>query len=140
MVEAIDGFDACPVSLNERFDQEAYLVLSKIETVLTAAANGMDIDLGNINQLKDIYVDFENLHGELKLLNGIIKQRLPEVKKVTSVVDTITSLFCNDEVTVHEFSVVQCSSSTTNLPSRPNERGVRGTNVFKSTSCKDILR
>ena len=62
----------------------------------------MDFALGNINQLKDIYavdVDFENLHGELKLLNGIIKQRLPEVKKVTSV-DTITSLFCNDEVTV----------------------------------------
>ena len=44
-------------------------------------------------------VDFENLHGELKLLNEIIKQRLPEVKKVKSV-DTITSLFCNDEVTV----------------------------------------
>ena len=101
-VQSVGAIDACLVSLNERFDQETFLVLSKIETVLIAAANGMDFDLGNINQLKDIYavdVDFENLHGELKLLNGIIKQRLPEVKKVTSV-DTITSLFCNDEVTV----------------------------------------
>ena len=101
-VQCVEAIDTCLVSLNERFDQEAFLVLSKIETVLIAAANGMDFDLGNINQLKDIYavdVDFENLHGELKLLNGIIKQRLPEVKKVTSV-DTITSLFCNDEVTV----------------------------------------
>ena len=61
-VQCLEAIDACLVSLNERFDQEAFLVLLKIETVLIAAANGMDFDLGNINQLKDIYavdVDFE---------------------------------------------------------------------------------
>ena len=85
-VQCVEAIDACLVSLNERFDQEAFLVLSKIETVLISAANDMDFDLENINQLKNIYavdVEFENLHGELKLLNGIIKQRLPKVKKVT---------------------------------------------------------
>ena len=32
-VQCVEAIDACLVSLNERFDQEAFLVLSKIETV-----------------------------------------------------------------------------------------------------------
>ena len=86
-VQCVEAIDACLVSLNKRFDQVAFLVLSKIETVLIAAANGMDFDLGNIYQLKDIYAmdpDFENLHGELKFFNGIIKQRLPESRNQES--------------------------------------------------------
>ena len=36
-VQCVEAIDACLVSLNERFDQEAFLVLSKIETLLIAA-------------------------------------------------------------------------------------------------------
>ena len=101
-VQYVEAIDTCLASLDERFDQEAFSVLSKIETVLIAAANGLDFDHRNIEKLKGLYrvdIDFEQLHGALKLLKGIIKQRLPEVKKVTSV-DTITSLFCSDEAMV----------------------------------------
>ncbi len=100
--QCVEAIDACLVALNERFDQKAFSVLSYIETVLIAAANSLDFDLRNLDELKHLYtadIDFEQLDGELKLLKGIIKQHLPEVKEVTSV-HTITSLLCNAEATV----------------------------------------
>ena len=41
-------------------------------------------------------LDFDQLKAELKLLDGMISQRLPEVKKVTSI-DTITPIFSTEE-------------------------------------------
>ena len=46
-VQCIEAIDTCLASLDEQFDQEAFSVLSKIETVLLAAANGLDFDHRN---------------------------------------------------------------------------------------------
>jgi hypothetical protein len=49
-----------------------------------------------VKRLYEDDLDFDQLKAELKLLEGIIFQRLPEVKKVTSI-DTITSIFSTEE-------------------------------------------
>ena len=84
-------------------------------------------------------IDFEQLDGGLKLLKGIIKQHVPEVKKVTSV-DTITSLFCSDEAMVQMNLVL---SNVLHLLQiyllAPMSAASWGMNIFKSTSCQDIF-
>lgn len=96
-VQCSEAIDVCLLAINERFDQQAFSVLSNVETALISAANGLDYDLNDVvTKLYKDDCDFEQLIIELNLLKGVINQRLPEVKKVTSI-DTITSLFCTDE-------------------------------------------
>jgi hypothetical protein len=84
-------------ALQERFDQEIYSVLMNIETVLINVANGHTFELNDaVKRLYEDDLDFDQLKAELKFLEGIISQRLPEVKKVTSI-DTITSTFSTEE-------------------------------------------
>jgi hypothetical protein len=84
-------------ALQERFDQEIYFVLMNIETVLINAANGHTFELNDaVKRLYEDDLDFDQLKAELKLLERIISQRLPEVKKVTSI-DTIISIFSTEE-------------------------------------------
>lgn len=93
----VEAIDACLASLQERFDQKTYSVLMNIETVLINAANGRKFELNDeVEHLYENDLDFDQLKAELKLLEGIISQRLPEVKKVTSI-DTITSIFSTEE-------------------------------------------
>ena len=76
-------------ALKERFDQEIYSVLMNIETVLINASNGCAFELNDaVKRLYKDDLDFDQLKAELMLLEGIISQRLPEVKTGTSV-DTI---------------------------------------------------
>jgi hypothetical protein len=76
-------------ALQEGFDQEIYSVLVNIETVLINAANGRTFELNDaVKRLYKDDLDFDHLNGELTLLEGIISQRFPEVKTVTSI-DTI---------------------------------------------------
>jgi hypothetical protein len=85
-------------ALQERFDQEIYSVLMNIETVLINAANGHTFQLNDaVKGLYEDDLDFDQLKAELKFLEGIISQRLPEVKKVTSIDNTITSTFSTEE-------------------------------------------
>ena len=87
----------CMAALRERFDQEIYSVLMNIETVLINAANGYTFELNDaVKRLYEDDLDFDQLKAELKFLERIISQRLPEVKKVTSI-DTITSIFSTEE-------------------------------------------
>lgn len=68
-----------------------------IETALINSANGEKFEFDDI--VKRLYkedLDFEQLEAQLKLLTGIISQRRPEVKKVTSI-NTIVSLFNPEE-------------------------------------------
>ncbi|CAB3984386.1 zinc finger MYM-type 1-like [Paramuricea clavata] len=95
--QCVEALDACMAALQERFDQEIYSVLMNIETVLINAANGHTFELNDaVKRLYEEDLDFDQLKAELKLLEGIISQRLPEVKKVTSI-DTITSIFSTEE-------------------------------------------
>ncbi|XP_064420758.1 52 kDa repressor of the inhibitor of the protein kinase-like [Latimeria chalumnae] len=89
-----EAIDACICELSRRFDQESYKILISIEDALINAANGKEFAFSD--KVRNIYsvsgdIDFEQLEAELKLLTGIIKQQLPEVKEVTSI-DTIVSL------------------------------------------------
>ncbi|XP_071843974.1 zinc finger MYM-type protein 1-like [Apostichopus japonicus] len=91
-VEHCGAIDVCISELGRRFQQTSYTVLVDIETALINSSNGHDF--GFSEQTKSLYkndVDFHCLQAELALLNGIIKQRLPLVKKVTSM-DTVVSL------------------------------------------------
>ena len=86
----------CLVGLNEWFHQEAFSVLSNVETALINVVNSLDFDFNNV--VKHIYkdnFDLEQLKIKLKLLKGIINHPLPEVK--VTLIDTITSLFSTDQ-------------------------------------------
>ena len=61
------------------------------------ASNGCAFELNDaVKRLYKDDLDFDQLNAELMLLEGIISQRLPEVKTVTSI-DTITSIFSTEE-------------------------------------------
>ena len=80
----VKAVDSCMAALKERFDQEIYS-----ETVLINASNGCAFELNDaVKRLYKDDLDFDQLKAELMLLEGIISQRLPEVKTVTSI-DTI---------------------------------------------------
>ena len=84
-------------ALKERLDQEIYSVLMNIEAVLINASNGCVFELNDaVKRLCKDDLDFDQLKAELMLLEGIISQRLPEVKMVTSI-DTTTSIFSTEE-------------------------------------------
>ena len=86
----VEAVDPCMTALKERFDQEIYSVLMNIEAVLINASNGCAFELNDaVKRLYKAVLDFDQLKAELMLLEGIISQRLPEVKTVTSI-DTIT--------------------------------------------------
>ena len=100
-------------ALEERFDQEIYSVLTNIETVLINAANGRPFELNEA--VKSLYkddLDFDQLNAELKILEGIISQRLPEVKTVTSI-DTITSIFSTEET--HSMQIIMAMTNVVRL-------------------------
>ena len=91
-----EAIDACILQLNERFNQEIYSVLMNIETALINSANGEKFKFDDIvKRLYKVDLDFE------QLLTGIISQRLPEVKNVTSI-NTIISLFNPEENTASQ--------------------------------------
>ena len=93
----VEAVDSCMAALKERFDEEIYSVLMNIETVLINASNGCAFELNDaVKRLYKDDLDFDQLKAELMLLEGIISQRLPEVKTVTSI-DTITSIFSTEE-------------------------------------------
>ena len=93
-------------ALQEGFDQEIYSVLVNIETVLINAANGRTFELNDaVKRLYKDDLDFDQLNGELTLLEGIISQRFPEVKTVTSI-DTITSVFSTEETDSSQYSQI----------------------------------
>ena len=59
-------------ALKERFDQEIYSVLMKIETVLINASNGCVFELNDaVKRLYKDDLDFDQLKAELMLLEGI---------------------------------------------------------------------
>ena len=84
------------VGVNEWFHQEAFSVLSNVETAPINAVNGLNVDFNNM--VKHLYkgnFDLEQLKTKLKLLKGIINHRLPEAK--VTLIETITSLFSTDQ-------------------------------------------
>jgi hypothetical protein len=104
--QTFETIDACMTALQEGFDQEIYSVLVNIETVLINAANGRTFELNDaVKRLYKDDLDFDQLNGELTLLEGIISQRFPEVKTVTSI-DTITSVFSTEETDSSQYSQI----------------------------------
>ena len=95
--EYVEAVDSCMAALKERFDQEIYSVLMNIEAVLINALNGCAFELNDaVKRLYKDDLDFDQLKAELMVLEGIISQRLPEVKTVT-LIDTMTSIFSTEE-------------------------------------------
>ena len=87
-------------AVQQCFDQETYSVLTNIETMLINAANGRTFELNDtVKRLYKDDLDFDQLSAELKLLEGIVLHRLPEVKMATSI-DTITSIFSTKEANI----------------------------------------
>ena len=84
-------FEACDLhigKLNDQFNQDFMAPLIAAEGVIIKSANGEDftVELSKINNSifgKDL--DFPKLNHQLAMLNDIIHQTLPEVKKVTSI-------------------------------------------------------
>ena len=112
-VQCVEAIDTCMAALEERFDQEIYSVLTNIETVLINAANGRPFELNEaVESLYKDDLDFDQLNAELKILEGIISQRLPEVKTVTSI-DTITSIFSTEET--HSVQIIMALTNVVRL-------------------------
>ena len=83
-------------------------------------------------------LDFDQLNAELMLLEGIISQRLPEVKTVASI-DTITSIFSTEDIADRHGNVQRCPTFA-NLSSCPNERSLWRTILFKPASCQNVSK
>ncbi|XP_028403931.1 uncharacterized protein LOC114526518 [Dendronephthya gigantea] len=86
-----EAIDLILAELNRQFDERSYAPLQHIEDVILNAANRDPCDISD--DFKEKYnkeIDFDQVNIELKFLPGIIKQCLPEVRRVTTM-DTVIS-------------------------------------------------
>ena len=94
--EAIDAILA-ELNSNGQFDERSYVPLKHLEDVILNAANKMPCDISDdFKETYDNEIDFDKITAELRFLPGIIKQCLPEVKRVTTI-DTVTSAVTQEE-------------------------------------------
>ena len=86
-----EAIDAILAELNRRFDERSYAPLQHIEDVILNAANREPCDISDdFKGTYDNEIDFDQVTTELRFLPGIIKQCLPEVRRVTTM-DTVIS-------------------------------------------------
>ena len=86
-----EAIDAILAEFNRQFDEKSYAPLQHLEDVILNAANRVPCDISDdFKKTYDNEIDFDKVTTELRFLPGIIKQCLPEVKRVTTM-DTVIS-------------------------------------------------
>ena len=92
-----EAIDACLSELSRRFDEKSYALLRQIEVAFLNAANREPFEFNDT--LRKTYsnrIDFDQVIAELKLLPGLLRQCLPDIKRATSL-DTVISVVNNGQ-------------------------------------------
>ena len=86
-----EAIDTILAELNRQFDERSHAHLQHLEDVIQNAANMVPCDISNdFKETHENEIHFHKVTAELRFLPDIIKQCLPEVKRVTTM-DTVIS-------------------------------------------------